>query len=368
MSARPAKLALHGVLLAALVAGPLAYVASGKSVVLQVDGVPRDVHTFGSTVSDVLAQQGVTVGPHDVVAPRASAAVGDGMQIAVLHAHRVLLVVDGSPRTLWSTAGSVAGLARELGGRFPDAYLSVSRSARIPSSGLTVDVRLPKTVSVIYGGSPAVLVTTAPTWTAALAGAGLPLGAGAVLSVPPGSAPLDGQSVVVTLSGVQRLTKSIPIPFATVRVSDASLATGTSRVVHAGHAGRMVEVWRITVRDGLVVSQHLVSRRLAANPATQVVAVGARRAVARSTSTYGPTSVDALNWAALARCESGGNPRAVGGGGSYFGLYQFMLSTWRGLGGSGNPIDATAAEQTYRAKLLYLRSGAAAWPYCGHYL
>jgi hypothetical protein len=31
----------------------------------------------------------------------------------------------------------------------------------------------------------------------------------------------------------------------------------------------------------------------------------------------------------VARCESGGNPNAVGGGGAYRGAFQFMRSTWR---------------------------------------
>ena len=35
--------------------------------------------------------------------------------------------------------------------------------------------------------------------------------------------------------------------------------------------------------------------------------------------------VDGLNWAALAKCESGGNPRAVNPAG-YYGLYQFSLA------------------------------------------
>ena len=41
MRARPTALALHGVLLAALIAGPLAYVTADKSVTLEVDGVSR---------------------------------------------------------------------------------------------------------------------------------------------------------------------------------------------------------------------------------------------------------------------------------------------------------------------------------------
>ena len=32
------------------------------------------------------------------------------------------------------------------------------------------------------------------------------------------------------------------------------------------------------------------------------------------------------------------------------------------------PIDWPAREQTYRAQLLYKRSGRSAWPTCGRYL
>lgn len=73
-------------------------------------------------------------------------------------------------------------------------------------------------------------------------------------------------------------------------------------------------------------------------------------------------------WGRLAACESGGNPRAVGGGGRYFGLYQFTLSTWRSVGGSGNPVDASPAEQTSRAQILQRRSGWGQWPYCSRKL
>ena len=77
---------------------------------------------------------------------------------------------------------------------------------------------------------------------------------------------------------------------------------------------------------------------------------------------------DGLNWAALAECESGGNPRAVSANGRYRGLYQFDLSTWRSVGGSGDPIDASSAEQTRRAQRLYAQRGRSPWPVCGRHL
>jgi LysM repeat protein len=72
-------------------------------------------------------------------------------------------------------------------------------------------------------------------------------------------------------------------------------------------------------------------------------------------------------WRKVADCESGGNPRAVNPAG-YYGLFQFDLQTWRSVGGSGNPANASAAEQLMRAKKLYAERGASPWPVCGRYL
>lgn len=68
---------------------------------------------------------------------------------------------------------------------------------------------------------------------------------------------------------------------------------------------------------------------------------------------------------AIAACESGGNPEAVSAEGTYMGLYQFDQGTWESVGGTGSPVEASAAEQSYRAALLYSRSGSSPWPICG---
>jgi resuscitation-promoting factor RpfB len=67
----------------------------------------------------------------------------------------------------------------------------------------------------------------------------------------------------------------------------------------------------------------------------------------------------------IAQCESGGNPRAVSPGGTYRGKYQFSRSTWRNLGGTGDPADAPEWLQDKLALKLYRQSGTAPWPNCG---
>jgi hypothetical protein len=73
-------------------------------------------------------------------------------------------------------------------------------------------------------------------------------------------------------------------------------------------------------------------------------------------------------WYRLRMCESTDNPRAVSPQGWYRGLYQFDLRTWEGVGGVGDPIEASRDEQDLRARLLYEARGANPWPVCGRFL
>lgn len=74
-------------------------------------------------------------------------------------------------------------------------------------------------------------------------------------------------------------------------------------------------------------------------------------------------------WAALAECESGGNPRAVSKTTpTYYGAFQFSLATWHSVGGTGNPIDHTYEHQLALAQKLQARSGWGQWPRCSRKL
>ena len=77
----------------------------------------------------------------------------------------------------------------------------------------------------------------------------------------------------------------------------------------------------------------------------------------------GGVSIETLE--SIAECESGGDPTIVSSDGSYRGKYQFSVSTWESVGGSGDPAAAPEAEQDYRAALLYAQSGSSPWPVCG---
>jgi len=74
-----------------------------------------------------------------------------------------------------------------------------------------------------------------------------------------------------------------------------------------------------------------------------------------------PPAHAAPDWDAVIACESGGNPNAQNRSSTASGLYQFLDSTWRGLGGTGRAKDASVAEQTRIANKQYALSGFTAW-------
>jgi hypothetical protein len=90
-----------------------------------------------------------------------------------------------------------------------------------------------------------------------------------------------------------------------------------------------------------------------------------KRAAAARPEPAGPAPGVSPQLQAIAQCESGGDPGAVGGGGQFRGKYQFTYATWAAVGGSGDPASAPEAEQDRRAAQLYASSGSGQWPVCG---
>jgi hypothetical protein len=79
------------------------------------------------------------------------------------------------------------------------------------------------------------------------------------------------------------------------------------------------------------------------------------------------SAASADDFARLRASESGGN-YATNTGNGYYGAYQFDLQTWRGLGYSGLPSDASPATQDEAARRLQADRGWSPWPSCSRQL
>lgn len=344
--------------------GSAAYAEFDKAVKLTVDGKSRTIHSFGSTVGDVLAAEKLKTGRRDLVAPGPDTALTDGTEITVRFARPVTVTVDGKTSKHWVTALHVSQALRELDVRRAGAKVSVDRSSRIDRGGMRFRVLTAKDLTIVHDGGKSRVEAPVSDVAGALTAAGLEVDANDRVEPRLSAEVSDGQTIRIARVVQKEKRRTVDLPYETVRKPDGDLYEGETTEVRDGTQGEQTQLIRVTWVDGKKRDTRVVERTTTREPENRVVAYGTKEKQTSWPDVGG--DVDSLNWEALAECESGGDPNAVNPNGHY-GLYQFSLSTWASVGGSGNPVDASPAEQTYRAKLLYEAAGAGQWT-CGSHL
>ncbi len=174
----------------------------------------------------------------------------------------------------------------------------------------------------------------------------------AVAATPAGAATPIADDLLTPERGLAPLVRVVKTPLI---AKDLRLARRVARVegerLTSGYA-RTVRSWSLTklTRHHRHLRRELRSARRA-------------RAQARAEA-HAAASTASPALEAIAACESGGNPQTDTGNG-FYGKYQFTLATWQAVGGSGNPAQASEAEQDRRAAALLAQAGPGQWPVCG---
>ncbi|WP_082801848.1 resuscitation-promoting factor [Herbidospora cretacea] len=261
-----------------------------SEVTLDVDGKLTTHRSFAADVRGALEGAGVPYDQRDMVSPKPSTEVDDGMTIVVRHARPLTLNLDGTSSTHLTTALNVQDALEELKMNPNKLQLSTTRLRQIPVEGFKLNARSERKVTIVAGSMRIRTTTT-------------------------------GRTVEEVLE-------------------QSNIDLGESDTVSPGLSTFPPEDTVIRVKPGL--PPHTI-----------------------------PISADvaALNWPALAKCESGSDLKLASGG--RFGLYRFTVKAWRVVGGEKRPIDWPESEQTYRAQLLYQRLAGdwqRAWPKCGSHL
>lgn len=217
----------------------------------------------------------------------------------------------------------------------------------------------PRKVVVVVDGKKAETMTTGTTVQQVLDQAKIALGPHDLVK-PAADQPAGELIKIVRLLSAPKL-KVVRTPAKTIRKKSSSVPPWSEKVLREGKDGVKIVKWAYVKRKGKKVPK-VLAQKVKRKPVSRILAVGPKSA--------GTGSAASLNWAGLAKCESGGNPKAVNPAG-YYGLYQFSMATWTTVGGKGKPSDASAGEQTYRAQLLYNKVNGrwqGQWPNCGKFL
>jgi uncharacterized protein YabE (DUF348 family) len=365
------KVGTQLVVLCALVVGLVAFVGNNKTITLNVDGKVTSVQTFGGTVGQVVKSAKLDLKPADRVSPSIDETVQNGTVINVNMAKAVKVSLDGSEKTVSTTAPDVAGLVTELGVA-SSSSVSVPKDAQLAVDGSFVSISTPKTVSIVADGKATTATTTASTVEDVLEDAGVSLGVNDRTSQP-GHAPVVN-NMVVKVSRVdtgQTAASTEDVPFETMTTENAEMLKGEKKVTQAGAAGKVERTFKLVLVDGREASRTLVSETVSVQPVTEQVTVGTKEKPAATTAgtntgAAAPAMMNEAMWDKIAQCESGGN-WSINTGNGYYGGLQFDIQTWIGSGGGAyapNASLATKAQQIDIANRVYAQRGLQPWG-CG---
>ena len=367
--------AVQALLLVAVVAGTIGFVALGKTVTLSIDGATRTVHTFAGDVEGVLDRQEVEVSARDLVSPALGSAITDGATVTVRYARLLKLDIDGVDREVWTTARSVDEALAQLGMRTEGAALSTSRSSAIGRDGLELSMRLAKTITIAADGAADELTTTVVTVEDALDEAGLTLDANDLVRPARSTLVTAGLSIAVTRVTSEDISETTELPYATEVRQDADEYEDYEEVAQEGSPGARVRDLRVFKHDGVEAYRVLLSDRITVAPVARVVVVGTKERPAAPPPPPPPPSggggsVGTGVWDRLAECESGGN-WSINTGNGYYGGLQFSYGTWLAYGGGAYGETANLAsrdQQIAVAERLRADSGFHPWPACARKL
>ena len=266
--ARGVRLVVQLTVLALVVTFTSAVAWLHKSTVVDVDGQRTKVEGYARTVGDLLANEGIEVGPRDLVIPSTDQRVPG--TVVVRHARQVTVEVDGAQETVWTTAATVGEMTDDLGLR-EDVRTSASRSDPV---GRELRVSTTKTVHVVVDGQTIDAVTDGGTVRDALVDVGVVLGESDRLSVPLGATAVDGLAVVVTRAQAAGDSTTEAVPYGTQEVEDSTMVKGDKKVVTRGKAGVRTITYHVETVNGVVVSRTPIGSTVTVAPVDEVVHVG----------------------------------------------------------------------------------------------
>lgn len=330
---------------------------SSRIVSIYFDGQKKVITGQATTVGETLSQAGVKVGKDDLVEPSVETAIPAGFFNVNIYRSRPVVVVDGERELLVQTALQSPKLIAEEAGykTYPEDTYSTDTITELADTGVVgqrVTIERATPVIIQADGNRMIARTHQKTVGQLLDERDVALGPQDVVTTPRTSPVTPNMVIqinrvkVVTLKEEQNIARQVET------IKDTTLEAGKTEVRQEGNDGVKQSVYRVNYSNGVENARQLLSETVLKQPTKKVIVVGTKQDD---------------GWLKLRMCESGnnyGNKRNP----FYRGAYQFSWATWLAMGGSGDPADASPAEQDMRAKKLFDRSGAGQWPICGRYL
>lgn len=251
-----------------------------KAIALEVNGKTQQVVTYASSLQEFLNEQGIDLKTHDQAISSSGEWLSDHAVVKVREAFQVTLNIDGHQIPYWTVAKSASQLASYFDNAHKDAVkitVNIANVYQQLTGGVVIDK--PGPVTVIWDGKESVAPDGRLPVASILDSKGITLNKDDRVSVENGT---DSTGKQVTILRVQRITfgeitRTIAIPFSTVKVEDSNLEEGVQQVRQAGADGSKAERLRVTYVDGVADQYQLLDSTVTSQPTDEIIAVGTKK-------------------------------------------------------------------------------------------
>jgi len=184
----------------------------------------------------------------------------------------------------------------------------------------------------------------------------------------------NGDRVVIARIGERKEQVEEIIKYKTIEKPSSDHYIGTEIIIQKGINGKIIKTFLLRYENNSLVSKIILNENVLQNVQNKIILYGTKKKITvrcRFNSTVEEAATrynqDPNSLCRTMMCESNGNPYSVGGGGVYFGLYQYTQSFWALIspraGFAGSSIyDATA--QIYTTAWAWAHGYRGRWPSC----
>ncbi|MBN1681292.1 MAG: DUF348 domain-containing protein [Anaerolineae bacterium] len=267
-------------------------VSKASAVAVDAGGDVRHVRTQKANPIDILAEQKLPVGPHDVLMIDGRNIPFDALDdqvwdsapntIRVIHSVTIT-VIDGAHTRLIHTTQADVGRALDSAGFTLFLADRVSPVLSTPvNDGLVVTIRRSQPLVVTVDGKRLATRAAGDTVGEALAAIGI-APTGQDYTIPPMDAPLEPDADIRLIRVTETIvTETIDVPFTTFYYPDPTLAAGERHIIREGVDGQQQHTIRVRMEDGQVASRTVITEQTLKAPVPRLIAYGLQAQPART--------------------------------------------------------------------------------------
>lgn len=251
------------------------FIGVRKTVALEINGEKSTVTTFAMTAEALLAERHVDVKTHDFIDSSSGSRLENNAVVIFKTAYQTAISINGVEVPFWTYATDATQIlnffdsARE---NSIDVSLKVNNIYDKLSGSFAINENGP--VTVICDGK----ISEAPDGKLPAASIldqqGITLDKEDRVSVEKNS---DKPILRVSRVKHEQQTQTVPIPYTTQTIIDPNLEEGKSEVRLNGRNGEKIQIFDVTLVDGVEESRKVVNETIAKDPVVEIVAKGGKK-------------------------------------------------------------------------------------------